>query len=167
MLDAERTIDTQAAEIKRLRAEVMARDRADANERKRWREHPLMERLDALRADIAGMRPGAAEWLATAQSEFLDVEARALAAEAEIERLRASLDEAVGVMRQIADRAGDGRRTASLPVIAREARDFITKHGGGRPAEQGVVMDFREEVQELTAIIRRQALNPNHGGERE
>ncbi len=86
---------------------------------------------------------------------------------AEIERLRASLDEAVGVLRQIADRAGDGRRTASLPVIAREARDFITKHGGGRPAEQGVVMDFREEVQELTAIIRRQALNPNHGGERE
>lgn len=50
---------------------------------------------------------------------------------AEIERLRASLDEAVGVLRQIADRAGDGRRTASLPVIAREARDFITKHGGG------------------------------------
>jgi hypothetical protein len=124
MLDMERTIDTQAAEIERLRGEL---DDIQAHVIEKWdgdTDHddaPMHETIDAI---LTSIRDGWADEAAIQKD-------RALAAEAEIERLRASLDEAVGVLRQIADRAGDGRRTASLPVIAREARDFITKHGGG------------------------------------
>lgn len=58
------------------REQLAAHDRAVAIERRRWREHPMMQRLDEVRSHIAGLRPGDAEWLATAQSEFMAAQSR-------------------------------------------------------------------------------------------
>lgn len=81
-------------ENKRLKnriADLEGLERALEAQRKRWREDPLLQRLDQFRFQVAGMRPGDAEAIATAQARFLDTEHRLQAANQEVERLRAAL----------------------------------------------------------------------------
>jgi hypothetical protein len=122
------TIDTQAAEIERLRGEL---DDIQAHVIDKWdgdTEHddaPMHETIDAI---LTSIRDGWADEAAIQKD-------RALAAARSLRRLRASLEEAVEVMRLtfsfltgiIEERPGDW----AVGMLRNSTRDFITKQGGG------------------------------------
>lgn len=66
---------TVAPLINDLKRQLERRDERDQQDRQRWRDDPLMKRLDIVRHNIAGMRPGDAEALPEHQSRTLAAEA--------------------------------------------------------------------------------------------
>lgn len=68
-------IEAIQSENNDLKRQLARRDERDQRDRQRWRQDPLMKRLDSVRHNIAGMRPGDAEALAEHQSRTLTAEA--------------------------------------------------------------------------------------------